>query len=128
MDTAGAVIPNAAVSLTDLTTQKVLHTTTGVDGRYTLSGVPPDPQLIVIEKLGFQSFTQRVSLVAQSSVTINATLTVATLDESVVVRGTVLPEAKPVPTREDVMLTPRPFGCLTASNWTPPDQSRGVRR
>ena len=107
VDTAGAVIPDAAVSLTDLATQKVLHTTTGQDGQYTFSGIPSNPQLVVIEKSGFQSFTQRVSLATQASVTVNATLAVATLEDSVVVRGTVVPEAEPVPTRDDVMLTNR---------------------
>jgi iron complex outermembrane recepter protein len=105
VDSAGAVIPDAAVTLTDLATQKVVHTTTGPDGQFTLNGVSTNPQLVVIEKSGFQSFTQRVSLATQASVTVNATLTVATLDESVVVRGTVIPEAEPVPTRDDVMLT-----------------------
>ena len=104
-DTAGAAISDAAVSLTDLISNKVVHTTTGQGGQYSFSGVPSNPQLIVIEKSGFQSFTQRVSLATQASVTVNATLTVATLEESVVVRGTVVPEAEPVPTREDVMMS-----------------------
>jgi len=105
VDAAGAVIPDAAVSLTDLATQKIVHTTTGQDGQFSLSGVSPNPQLVVIEKSGFQSFTQRVTLGTQASVTVNATLAVATLEDSVVVRGTVVPEAEPVPTRDDVMLT-----------------------
>ena len=112
LDTAGAVIPDATVSLTDLATQKVLHTTTGPDGQYTFSGIPSNPQLVVIEKSGFQSFTQRVSLATQASVTVNATLAVATLEDSVVVRGTVVPEAEPVPTRDDVMLTDRTIRVL----------------
>lgn len=105
IDSAGAAIPDAAVSLTDLATQKVVRTTTGRDGKYTFTGMPSNPQLVLIEKPGFQSFTQRLSLATQASVTVNATLTVATLEESVVVRGTVVPEAEPVPTREDVMVS-----------------------
>ena len=105
VDSAGAAIADAAVSLTDLATQKIVRTTTAQDGQYTMSGLPSDPQLVLIEKSGFQSFTQRVSLATQASVTVNATLTVATLEESVVVRGTVVPEAEPVPTREDVMMS-----------------------
>ena len=105
VDAAGAVIPDAAVTLTDLATQKIVHTTTGQDGQYNFSSVPSNPQLVVIEKSGFQSFTQRISLATQASVTVNATLNVATLEDSVVVRGTIVPEAEPVPTRDDVMLT-----------------------
>ena len=107
IDAAGAAIPDAAVSLTDLTTNKLAHATTGQDGQFTISDVPPDPQLITIEKEGFQPFTQRISLTTQPSAIVNATLNVATLSESVVVRGTVVPDAQPVPTREDVMLTPQ---------------------
>ena len=103
VDIAGAVIVNATVSLTDLTTGKVLHTTTGAEGRYTFSNVPSDPQLVTIEDSGFESFTQRISPATQPSVIVNATLKVATLAESIVVRGTVVPGARPMPTREDVM-------------------------
>ena len=104
-DSSGDAITGAAVSLTDLATQKVLHTTTGADGQYTVGGLSSDPELVLIEKPGFQSFTQRVSMATQTSVTVNVTMPVATLQESVVVRGTVVPEAAPVPTREDVMIS-----------------------
>ncbi len=106
VDASGAAIPGASVSVTDLTTNQVIHATTGKEGRFVLMNVPADPQLITIKKSGFQPFTQRVSLAAQSSSTIEAVLSVSTLSQSVVVRGTVNPEAKPVPSREDVMLTP----------------------
>jgi iron complex outermembrane receptor protein len=107
MDAASAAVPDASVTLTDLTTDKVVHTTTGADGQFTFSNVSADPQLVTIEKSGFEPFTQRISLGAQPSATVNATLAVATLAESVVVRGTVVPDAQPVPTREDVMLQPQ---------------------
>ena len=106
VDASGAAIPNAAVSLTDLTTNKVTDTTTGADGRFVFRDVAAEPQLVTVKKSGFESFTQRVSPATEHSTTIEATLDVATLSESVVVRGTVNPEAKPVPSREDVMLAP----------------------
>lgn len=106
-DAGGAAIPDAAVSLTDLSTNKVLHTTTGPEGRFVFNDVARDPQLITIEKAGFESFTQRFSLMSQAPPPLNATLKVATLYESVIVRGTVAPDAKPVPTREDVMTIPQ---------------------
>src|ERR1700739_912995 len=81
VDAGGAVIPNAAVTLTDLTTQKVAHATSGQDGQYTFNGVSSGPQLVVVEKSGFQPFTQRVSLTTQASVTVNASLSVATLED-----------------------------------------------
>lgn len=104
VDASGAAIPNAAVSLTDLTTSKVSHTTTGRDGDFAFTSVALHPQILNIEKSGFESFTQKVTAGNQSFITAN--LKVAALADSVIVRGTVDPEAKPVPTREDVMLTP----------------------
>lgn len=112
VDASGSVIPKAAVSLTNLTTSKVIHTTTGGDGRFVFMDVSLDPQLITVEKSGFESFTERVTPAAQHATTIEAMLNVATLSESVVVRGTVDPEAKPVPTREDVMMTPETLRVL----------------
>jgi iron complex outermembrane receptor protein len=106
VDAGGAAVPDAAVTLTDLTTNKVTHATTGADGRFGFGDVAPDPQLITIEKAGFEAFAQRVSPGTQAAANLNVSLNVATLYESVVVRGTVSPDAKPVPTREDLMLIP----------------------
>jgi iron complex outermembrane receptor protein len=110
LDTSEAAIPNAAVSLTDLTTKTVTHSTTGPDGRFVFTDVPSGPQILSIEKSGFESFTQRILPATQHSVT--ARLQVAALNDSVVVRGTVDPEAKPLPTRDDVMLMPQTIRVL----------------
>ncbi len=104
VDASGASIPYAAVTLTDLASNKATHTTTGADGQFVFNDVASGPQIISIEKSGFESFTQRISSAEDRLFT--ATLHVAALDESVVVRGTVDPEARPMPTREDVMLMP----------------------
>ena len=106
LDTSGAAISNAAVSLADLTTNKVTHTTTGPDGSFVFSDASSGRQLVTVDKSGFEEFTQRILLSPQQSATINATLQLAPMTESVVVRGTVDPEAKPMPTREDVMMMP----------------------
>ncbi len=103
-DASGAPVANAAVSLTDLATNLVLHTTTDQNGHFAFEHVSSHPQVLSVEKTGFDSFTQQVSPATQQSIT--ATLQVAALNDSVVVRGTVDPEAKPMPTREDVMLMP----------------------
>ena len=106
VDSAGAAIPNAVVTLTDLTTATTINTTTGADGQFVFSHVFAGPQLISVQKSGFESFSERVTPTAQQTTTVTAALQVAKLDESVIVRGTIDPEATPVPTREDVMLTP----------------------
>ena len=103
-DASGAIISHAAVSLTDLATNTVIHTTTDAAGQFMFRNVLAGPKVISIQKTGFESFTLRVSPKTQDSIT--ATLRVAELTDSVVVRGTVDPEASPVPTREDVMVMP----------------------
>lgn len=106
VDAAGGAIPGADVALADLTTNNVVHATSGQDGTFVIPDVSSNPQQITIKKSGFESFTQRIMPGAKSPAAIQAVLKMATLSESVIVRGTVDPEAKPVPTREDVMLAP----------------------
>ncbi len=103
-DSSGAVIANAAVTLTDLSTGNAVHATTVANGEFVFSDVPSHPQILSIEKSGFESFTQHISPAARQFIT--ATLQVAALSESTIVRGTVDPEATPMPTREDVMMMP----------------------
>ncbi|MGA7522954.1 MAG: TonB-dependent receptor [Acidobacteriaceae bacterium] len=112
VDSTGAAIPNAVVSMADLRTNTTTHTITGADGRFVFRDVTSGPKMISIEKSGFESFSQRVSVSAHQSATLQATLKVAGLAESVTVRGTVNPEAKPVPTREDVMVSPETLRVL----------------
>ncbi|HVC48245.1 MAG TPA: TonB-dependent receptor [Terracidiphilus sp.] len=112
VDATGAVVPHASVLLRDLSTNKVMRATTGSDGKFDFDDVLPEPQLLTVEASGFESFTQRVTPSATHATTVRAMLNVASLQESVVVRGTVDPEAKPVPSREDVMLTPETLRVL----------------
>jgi iron complex outermembrane receptor protein len=102
VDDFGDAIPGAVVSATDLTSGAVAHVITGSDGTFTFSGLSNDAQLVTIEKTGFESFTQNVSLATQSTAEITAKLQIATLAETVVVRGTVMPGARPMPTRDEV--------------------------
>ena len=104
VDSTGAIIPQAAVSLTDLATNTVTHTTTDSAGNFIFRNVLSGPKILSVQKSGFESFTLRFSPATQQSIT--ATLQVAKLNDSVIVRGTVDPEASPVPTREDVMVMP----------------------
>ncbi len=111
-DPSGATVPNAAVSLTDLATNIVVHTTTGADGQFVFTDLHAGPHLVRVEKSGFDPFTQRISATAGQTISVAATLRVAQLAESVVVRGTVNPEARPVPSREDVMVSPETLRVL----------------
>ena len=104
VDSTGALIPQAAISLTDLATNTVIHTTSDSAGEFVFKGVPGGPKLISVEKSGFESYSLRFAPGTQKSIT--ATLQIAALNDSVIVRGTVDPEATPVPTRADVMMMP----------------------
>jgi iron complex outermembrane recepter protein len=103
VSTSGDAIAGASVSATDLTTGTVVHATTNADGKFNLTAASRDEQLVTIEKSGFEAFTKRVSFATQSSVAVNATLSVASLAQTIVVRGTVMPGARPQPTREQVL-------------------------
>jgi iron complex outermembrane receptor protein len=106
VDSTGAAIPGAAVSLTDLATSVTVHTTSGADGEFEFTSVRHEPHLLVIQKSGFESFTQRLAATAKSVTDFKATMKLSALSQSVTVRGTVNPEASPVPSREDVMMKP----------------------
>ena len=106
-DGTGAAIPGAAVTMTDLTTHSSVSTTTGLDGQFSFDNVAPDPQIVAVEKSGFDSFSEKIVPLAQkASTVVEVKLKVAATASSMIVRGTVDPEAKPVPSRDDVMLTP----------------------
>lgn len=112
VDVSGAAIPNAAVTLTDLATSRVENTTTAADGQFVFNHVGHDPLVLSVVKSGFETFTQRLTVSGPGATTVTATMKVAALAESVVVRGTVNPEAKPVPSREDVMVSPETLRVL----------------
>lgn len=112
VDTSGAAVANAAVSMFDLTANTVRHAITGADGQFAFSDVAPGPKHISIDKSGFETFSEQLTVTAHQPATVQATLKVASLAESVMVRGTVNPEAKPVPSREDVMVSPETLRIL----------------
>jgi len=99
----GDPIPGASVSVNDLTTGAVVHTTTGAEGQFSIETASVDKQLVTIEKSGFEAYTRVVSFATQHPVVVKATLVVATLAQTVVVRGTVMPGARPRPTRDQVL-------------------------
>ncbi|HEV2221393.1 MAG TPA: TonB-dependent receptor [Candidatus Acidoferrales bacterium] len=105
VDESGSAIASASVSISDLTSGAVVRVTTGADGSFVANNLKPDRYLVTVEKTGFEAFTQQVSLTTQQSVTVNAKMSIATLAQSVVVRGTVVPGARPMPTRTDVLLS-----------------------
>jgi len=104
-DASGSPVAGATVTLSDLTSGAVVHVKTASDGQFSAKDLAPDRYLVTVEKTGFNSYMERVSLVTQQSVNVEARLTVETLAQSVVVRGTVIPGATPQPSRSQVFLS-----------------------
>jgi len=105
VDVSGAAIPAATVSISNLTSGAVARATTGADGSFVVNNLKPDRYLVTVEKTGFEAYTEQVSLATQESVIVKAKMSIATLAQSVVVRGTVVPGARPMPTRTEVLLS-----------------------
>ena len=87
-DASQAMLPGATVTLRDINTGFVRSTTSDRTGRYVLSFVPAGAYELTVELSGFKTL-KREGLrfeVGQDS-TIDATLEVSTLEETVTVRG-----------------------------------------
>lgn len=100
---SGGPVSGGSISATDLTTGTVVRTTTGADGQFSLRTASSDRQLLTIEKPGFEAFTKEVSFASRRTIIVNATLEIESLSQTVVVRGTVVPGARPQPTRDQVL-------------------------
>ena len=67
VDSSGAAIANAVVTLTNLTTGSASHSTTGNDGQFVFSAVAQGPEIIAIQKSGFESFSERVAVFSRAT-------------------------------------------------------------
>src|SRR6185503_5720617 len=66
-DQTGAVIPNAAVTLTNKNTNSVARTKTNEAGFYTFPGTLPGPYLLMVEAAGMQKFEGSLVVQVQQS-------------------------------------------------------------
>src|SRR5262245_53348433 len=77
-DPAGAVIPNAKVTATEVGTGFSRTATTDTEGRYLLASLRPAQYDIVVEATGFTTFAQKgVTLLANQTLTVNVTAQVS---------------------------------------------------
>ena len=84
-DQSGAVIPGAAVALTNTATNVTLRTTTNEAGLYRFPGVVPGPYRLTVEAPGMQKFEAGLTVQVQQSAVVDVTLRVgATVAEVVV--------------------------------------------
>jgi hypothetical protein len=89
-DPSQAAVPDARIVVTDTKTGTSSSAATTGDGYYTVRFLPPGNYLVAVSKTGFQKAVQPDIVVATAtSLTVNITLTLGTLAETVTVTGQV---------------------------------------
>jgi iron complex outermembrane recepter protein len=89
LDPTGAVIPGAEVTVTAVAGGATKAATTGADGAYSLTGLAAGRYVLTVSKPGFAAFHQQnVRLRPGQTLTVNATVSLSTVTQSVEVRGT----------------------------------------
>ena len=87
-DPTGAAIPGATVSAHNTVTGETRQTTTGGDGRYTFSQLPPALYEFTVEGKGFKRFVEKsLTLIASQSAEYNVSLTLGQATETVEVEA-----------------------------------------
>ncbi len=87
-DTTGAVIPGAAVTLTDLQTNEQRTTTSNGEGVYNFNALPPDNFSLVVERQGFQKkVLDHLQLIPEQANAINVQMAIGAADTTVTVNA-----------------------------------------
>lgn len=88
LDSSGAAVPEALVTLTNLGTSEKRTQTTGGDGLYSFPNLIPGNYRVEAKKEGFKTFVRdQIAVQVQQSIKIDATMQVGTVTESVTVSG-----------------------------------------
>ncbi|MDQ6678163.1 MAG: carboxypeptidase regulatory-like domain-containing protein [Acidobacteriota bacterium] len=89
MDSGGAVLPNAKVTLTNNETQLSRVVACNSSGQYVASSIPTGTYTIAVEEPGFQKLIRSgVTLTAADTLTADLTLTIGSIQETVQVTAT----------------------------------------
>ncbi|PYR13295.1 MAG: hypothetical protein DMF99_01725 [Acidobacteria bacterium] len=87
-DQVGAVLPKAAVSVTNRDTGAARSVQTGPDGSFSVPTLPAGPYDVLIEAPGFQPTVSPVDVAVGTTTTVKMSLQVSTRQEAVTVTGT----------------------------------------
>ena len=87
VDPQEGVLPGVTIIVTHADSGTVRETVTGPDGTYFITGIIPGPYRITGELQGFKRFAQEVRLQIGETVTLDLTLEVGSVAESVTVTG-----------------------------------------
>jgi hypothetical protein len=85
----GAGIPNAAVTVTNVSTNASQRVLTGPDGTFTIGGLPQGMYRVDVETQGYQRTSQQnIDLTSAAPATVNLTLEAGNTNETVEIKGT----------------------------------------
>lgn len=102
IDTAGATIAGAQITLTGGGTQKVLTVFSDKDGAYSVSVSDPGNYTLAVTKEGFQSYSQTLRIASGQSLNMDATLSVGAMSQMVMVHGGSVEGATTQPSQQQV--------------------------
>ena len=89
-DSTGAVVPNATVTVSSVDTGQVRTATTGADGVYTITLLPPGPYHVKFEASGFQTTEiPSITVTVTETSQLDRSLQVGTQTQEVTVQGEV---------------------------------------
>src|SRR5689334_20031670 len=85
-DASGAVVPDAAITLTQASTRQARTVTSSNDGNYLIPALPPADYTLVVQAKGFrQSTREGITLLADQSATIDVRMEVGDATQTVTV-------------------------------------------
>ncbi len=128
-DAQGAVLPGVAVTARSAALIGLQTSTTESDGRYRFPSLPPGTYVLTFELSGFQTLTrQNIAVTTGSTMTVDAQLPLASLQESVTVTGE-SPVVDMSTTKVGTSLNAEKLAAIpTATDmWAVIGQSQGIR-
>jgi uncharacterized protein YfaS (alpha-2-macroglobulin family) len=90
IDRSGAVIPNATVSLVQISTGEVRSARTNAEGRFNLAALPAGRYKVRVSAPGFMTVSRELSVEARDSAVLAVTLDVGSVTEAVTVDAAVV--------------------------------------
>ena len=87
-DQSEAAVAGATVTLTNTENNSAINATTNDEGLYTFPRLAPGLYTLSVEREGFQrAVRERLSITVNESVTLNLTLSIGTVSETVTIQG-----------------------------------------
>jgi iron complex outermembrane receptor protein len=105
LDPFGNVVPDTAITVTNIATHAVLQGTSDSSGNYSVSGLAPGSYSLRASRPGFDLFERSITIQAGQSQTSNITLALSAVQQTVVVNGGTMLGATPQPSQSDVFLS-----------------------